>query len=290
MKTISINFVSDEHLDFYIGHPTGNKDKDRKRVRFFVESRLQPSKGDVFITAGDQGHYNSDIKIYLDIMKEYYEHVIIVPGNHNLYLISNSQRDKYNLQSENRLKEIQEYCDNDPVLHYLDGNVVNINGIKIGGYGNWYNLPTNGLIAQWNDVMNDSNLIYGGTEHNVIQYGYGAYEKYSNWDTQAFRKTQEESLQRIVDEKCDILVTHMCPSIIPDEYLDSYHVDSRNNIFYATDDFHEVKKTECSLVIYGHNHQIAEWSQEGIDFKTNAVGYPMEYQGNGIQYFDFIKD
>ena len=288
MNNFKIGYISDLHMDFFVSQ----KDRNRlqKPVSNYITQIMKPEKSDILILAGDLTHYNQQLFELLEQLKEYTNDIFVTFGNHDLYLVSNSQRDRYNLQSEDRLKEIQEYCANDPRLHYLDGNVVNINGLKVGGYGNWYNLPTNGLIAQWNEVMNDSNLIYGGTEHNVIHYGYGAVEKHSNWDTQAFRKTQEDALQRIIDEKCDILVTHICPSIIPDDHLFTGHIQDRDNIFYATDDFEEVKKTECEVVIYGHNHQIAEWSQEGIDFKTNAVGYPMEYQGNGIQYFDFILD
>ena len=129
MKRLKIGYISDLHIDFFVSQ----KDRNRlqKPIGNYITQIMKPEKSDVLILAGDLSHYNQQLFELLEQLKEYTNDIFVVHGNHDLYLVSNSQRDRYNLQSENRLKEIQEYCDNDPRLHYLDGNVVNINGIKI---------------------------------------------------------------------------------------------------------------------------------------------------------------
>jgi len=223
-------------------------------------------------------------------MTEYYNDVFIVHGNHDLYLINDKQKKKYHSRSIERIEEIQEWCDTQSNIHFLDGNVVNIDGLKIGGFGNWYNLDTIGKIASWNEVMNDSNLIMDGAGPIRFQYGYGASHKESQWDTQGFRIENEKKMQNIIDEKCDILLCHIIPAIIPDEHMFHGHVGEGNNIFYMTDDIEKVIETGAEVVIYGHNHSVKEFDLEGITFATNALGYPMEYGlAKKIEHFDFTK-
>jgi predicted phosphodiesterase len=283
MKELKIGIISDEHLDFYIKANSNHLERD---INKYIKTVLKPEKGDILLCTGDISHYNNMTKIYLKKMTEYYNNVVFVHGNHDLYLVSESQKKKYNKQSFNRLAELREFSDNERCIHFLEGSVISINGLEIGGLANWYNLPTPGLIAQWKEVMNDSNLIMEGSEPNHISYGYGAYEKIPSFDTQKFREEIEKQWDNLKNSGgCDILLTHICPIIIPDEHLLSCHVGSKNNIFYMTDDIQRVKDTECSIVVYGHNHQIKEWTLEDIEFKTNAIGYPMEYVGNGIKHF-----
>jgi len=285
-REFKIGHISDLHLDFYISQ------KDPKRleapIRNYISKILKPEKYDILLLAGDLTHYNQQLFELLTQLKEFANHIMLVPGNHDLYLVNNSQKDKYNLQSENRLDEIRDWCSNEITIYFLEGQVINIDGLKIGGYGNWYDLPTNGLKYQWNEVMNDSNLIYGGSEQSIIMYGYGAVEKQSNWDTQKYRAKNEEYLQNIINERCHILLTHIIPCIRPDSEREFERVGDRNRIFYETDDIDKVKESECEVIVFGHTHEISDFDYEGINFISNGVGYPTEYKNNGIESFNFI--
>ena len=292
MKEYKIGYSSDEHLDFYCFEKNTQAPKFKRQIKNYIEKfKGKDAGGDILLCGGDTSHYDDQTKEYLTQMNELYTHVFIVSGNHDLYLVSDKQQRKYSKNSINRVNEMKEWCDNQTNIHYLDGNVVNIDGLKIGGLGNWYNLDTLGKIASWNEIMNDSNLIMEGAEPIRFQYGYGASHKESQWDTQAHRKTQEDAMKRIQEEKCDILLTHIIPTIIPDEFLFHGHHGESANIFYMSDDIEEVKKTGAEIVVYGHNHEVRKWDYEGIEWKTNAVGYPQEYTGfEGIQHFYFIKE
>jgi predicted phosphodiesterase len=288
MKTFKIGYISDEHLDFYIKEKNSQSPKFQKEMERYVKDILKPEGGDILLCSGDISHYNQQTKAYLKIMTKYYNNVIFVHGNHDLYLVSSTQEEKYNKHSFFRLQDLRDFANSEPFIHFLEGDIINIDGLRIGGLANWYNLPTPGLIQQWRENMNDSNLILEGAKPSYIKYGYGSYEKIPSFDTQAFRNKIEDQWNNLENDKCDIILTHICPAIIPNEYLLSYHVDEANNIFYMSDDLEKVKNTGAEIVIYGHNHQIKEWEFEGIEFKTNAVGYPMEYVGNNIKHFDFV--
>lgn len=286
MKTFKIGYISDLHIDFYVKDM--NPSSLEKPMKRFIDNYMLPEKMDILLIAGDEGHYEEQTKEFITQMKEFATHVCLVGGNHSMYLVSRSQKDKHHACSSNRVKNIKDWCATQDNVYYLDGDVVNVNGLKIGGYMNWYNLDTDGKIAQWNDVMNDSNLIMEGKEPTRVMYGYGAYEKTSNWDTQSFRKYQEECLNNISKEKCNILLTHIVPVIIPDEFQEIGYVNSRNNIFYMTDDLEKVKETDAEVVIYGHNHTVIEWELSDIQFKSNALGYPKEPGATKIEYFDYF--
>ena len=290
MKELKIGYLSDTHLDFYVSQKDPNRMK--QPIKNYIEKLLQPEKADVLIIAGDMTHYNMQLFELVDQLRSSYDKFLIVEGNHDRYLVSNNVRDKYKKSSQARIDEvINEYKDDNDV-YFLAGDVVDIKGVKFGGYGNWYNLDTDGKIASWNDIMYDSNLIMEGAEPNRFTYGYGGSHKASQWDTQAFRLENEKMLENIIKEQCNILVTHIVPAVIPDEHLYSGHVGDGNNLFYMTDDIEEVQKTGADIVIYGHNHTCIEFDLEGIEFKTNALGYPNELTGfDGINHFTyFTKD
>lgn len=280
MKSLKIGYVSDTHIDFYI-----NSKEDK--VSKYIDRILKPQGGDVLVVAGDISHYNSQIKKFLKTMTSFYNHVIFTIGNHDLYLISGGQRKKYKNDSFMRLSELKEWSLNETNIHLLDGNSITIDGITFGGLPNWYDCPHERDIHLWNSVMNDSNLIYeGGKNHYVINLAYGYREAKSTFDTQAFRKKQEENFEKLKD--IDILVTHICPNIIPSEYMGD-HTSPRSDMFYMTDDLERVKKTGAKYVIYGHNHTEVEWEDDKIHFLSNSIGYPSEHKGNSIKYFKFTK-
>ena len=289
MTEFKIGYISDEHLDFRCTEKNPQNPKFNKQIATFIKDKLKPEGGDILLSGGDTSHYNEQTKEYLTQMLDYYGVIFITDGNHDRYLINATQQDKYNFTSDNRVQEMIDWCETQPNIHFLDGNVVDVEGLKIGGLGNWYDLPTDGLKAQWREIMNDSNLIMTNHKPHHVSYGYGASMKLTTFDTQAHRERQEKNMDNIVQEGCDILLTHIIPAIIPDEHLFSGHVGDNANIFYMSDDLYQVKKTGAEVVVYGHNHTVKEFTLDGIEFKTNAVAYPNEPGAKKIEHFTFIK-
>ena len=192
---MKIDYISDLHLDHWV-NKLNDSPKGRNKIVDFV-ANLYPQDGDILIIAGDLGHYNSQVKTMLEIFKGLYKEVFVVSGNHDMYLVSSGQESKYNYNSLERLSELEENC-KELGIHYLDGQVVEIDGIKIGGTGMWYDLPTDSDIIDWTNVMNDSRLILNGYNRVHQAYSYGTTERKVTFDTQKFFANEKEKLEKMV--------------------------------------------------------------------------------------------
>lgn len=276
--SLKIDYISDLHLDFYIK----SKNPDDKKAKLgiiefigFILNRALPP-GDVLIIAGDLGHYNSQIRLLLIELKKIYKHVIVTFGNHDLYMISNNIMKKYKGKSENRLIELEEIC-RELDVHYLNGQVIEIDGVRIGGTGSWYDLKTSEDLVLWNKIMNDSNLIYKGNERP----SNGMYSMYnsrvsSNWDPIKFWEQEREKLERVAKEKCHVFVTHVALNYAPDEIMHPEYVGDKSNLFYYTNNLDILKESGCKVHIHGHTHQKFEYEVDGIRVYCNPLGYAGE--------------
>jgi predicted phosphodiesterase len=286
---MKINFVSDVHLDFWIKEKNTDSLKFQVKLDNFIKNILQPGKNsqnEILVIAGDLGHYNNQTKGLLVALKKVYKEILVVFGNHEMYLVSNAQVSKYNSKSTNRLEELKEICA-EAEVYYLDGDVVEIDGIKFGGTGSWYNLTTEWELDTWNKVMNDSNLIYDGY---AVQ-SYGMYQHYSrpsnNWDPVAFYAKEKVKLQEIADKKCDVFITHIALHE-PDESegMAEEYLNQKENIFYYTENFDLVKKSGASVHIHGHTHQNLDYVKDGVQVICNPLGYPSDNTYNVIKQIE----
>ena len=282
---MKIDFLSDIHLDFWVKELNPQNKKFKRQIDDTIKI-VNPLDGDVLVIAGDIGHSNQQAMLFLIEMKKFYKEIIITFGNHDMYLLSNAMVSKYRAKSENRLKELKEICENLDI-HFLDGNIVNINGIKFGGTGSWYNLPTSQDIESWKKVMNDSRIIYNG----YAMQSYGMYQSYSqpgtNWDTQKFWESEKSKLVQIAEEGCDIFVTHVAlnePTV--EEGMNSEYENDSNNIFYYTDNIELLKKSGCKIHIHGHTHQHLDYIKDDIRIVCNTLGYPSEQKNGSIKQIE----
>ena len=287
MKTLDIDFISDTHIDFWIKEKNVSN-KLNILVEEYVKTILKPKGNKVLVIAGDLGHYFVQDTAVLLELKKYYKHLILVRGNHDMYLVSNAQQAKYDKSSSKRVNEMKEFCLNNDI-YYLDGDTVNIDGFKFGGVGMWYDLPNIGDIDKWNHVMNDSNLIMEGSTPVRFQYGYGGYYKSSQWDTQGYYLKEVQKLKDLVPQNIDVLVTHISPIIIPDKYLKTEYRGDPNNIFYCSDNLSVIKDIDPEVVIFGHTHSSYDFDLEEQWFVCNPLGYKGERTGNEIQQITLVK-
>jgi len=237
---------------------------------------INPLDGDILVIAGDLSHSNIQTKHLLLELKKYYKEIIVTFGNHDMYLLSNSVIYKYKSKSENRIKELKEIC-NEIDVYFLDGNVIEIQGIKFGGTCSWYDLPEDKDIRNWKKVMNDSRKIYNGY---TVQ-SYGMYHNYSqpssNWDTQKFWESEKTKLVQIAEEGCDVFITHVAlnePTV--KEGMEQQYENDVNNQFYYTHNIELLKQSGCKYHIHGHTHQDLDYEKDSIKILCNAIGYPSE--------------
>ncbi len=284
---MKVNFISDLHTDFHIRAKNPQDPKFNLRIAEFIDRMLPVDRtacGDVLIIAGDLGHYNQQAKEMLIQLKETYKDIIVVSGNHDRYLVSDHVCKQYEWQSQQRVDELQSMCNAIDGVHFLDGDVVDINGVRFGGLCGWYDLPNSGDIKHWRQALNDSNLIYDGYPI-AGAYSYGARGK-PDWDTQQHYIDELQKLAGVAREGCDVLVSHVAQILPPEQEMPVMYRGDPGNIFYWVDNYDLVKKTGCSHYIFGHTHDPYDYMTDDFNALCNPYGYPGENEGCRVKSFE----
>ena len=280
---MKIDYISDIHIDFRVREMNPNSPKIKKQVKELIEEiGISNSKSDVLIIAGDLGHYFSQDSEFLLQCKEIYKHIILVRGNHDMYLVSKSQQSKYLFKSENRYLELKRFCSNNDI-HYLDGNVICIDGIKIGGLGMSWDKSFLDTITDTSDdevnelfirYMNDARLIMDG-EPYYIPMAYGSSVYRSTFKHKDYFIKELDKLKNI--EPVDIMVTHYYPlsSYLPVTYPKQYKEDVCST-FYMFNGEQELKRINPKYWIFGHMHKEYDFFFDNTNLLCNPLGYPGE--------------
>lgn len=276
----TVDFISDIHADFWIKELNPQSPKFKKQLEHFITEVLVPKGSEILILAGDQGHYyQQDIEV-LKALKEYYKHICIVPGNHDLYLLSKSSQDKYFKNSRNRVREMKAFCQTIEGLHYLDGEVVNCDGIDIGGVGMWFDysfardrleLSDSTIRAAWEKDMNDSRYIFGGSDNYIVPTAYGGSFKVSSFNDRDYLMMNLRKLKQI--KSCDIMVSHYSPKVRED------FPEKWNNVFatfYHFDGKSEIDRIKPKFWVHGHIHAQVDEMYNDTRILCNPLGYPKE--------------
>lgn len=247
-----IDYISDLHLDFWLSQMNMGK----------LTKEIGLGSGEVLIIAGDIGHYFNEDCLFLSYCKTLYNHVFVVPGNHDFYLISEEIRNKFSHNSMERVLKTKEYCDHNDI-HFLDGNVVDVNGVKIGGLGmswdtSFYEMKT-GNVPQWETLevlyksMNDSRLIF-------------------DVDPLCYFRDQYEKLMAI--DEVDVMVSHYGP-VIPSDMRPEFR-NSITTTFYYFDGRSEINRLNPKAWVFGHTHDSHDFMYGNTRMLCNPLGYPHE--------------
>ncbi|PAD70649.1 hypothetical protein CHH83_02265 [Bacillus sp. 7586-K] len=270
MQSYDFDCISDIHLDFYVKVNDPEK-KIRKNIKEFVKTMLPEQPKSILIIAGDLGHYNHQNKWLIEELKKYYSFILLVAGNHDYYLISSNISKKYNSNSLKRIEEMKSICNQIEGVYYLDGNIVEIDGIKYGGVGMWYDYSYSSKVFGkskdstydlWKEVMNDSKLIKGMGSFYQLE----------------FFNSEKEKLDNILD-KIDVIITHVGSdwSRISHEYKFD-HTTS----FYYFDGEEFLNRVEDKVWIFGHTHERYDYELFGCRFINCSLGYPSERKNRKI--------
>lgn len=263
----AFDFISDVHWDFWVNvqHPEYTQIKKFKKLfdKIFPEKR-----SDTLLIAGDIGHYNEQNELVFKLLKEYYKHIVWTHGNHDLYLVSKNQMKKYNYDSFSKLNEMIELSSKIDGVHYLDGDMVKIDGVLIGGGSGWYDFQYgvqvhNQTIQQieelWEYYMNDSRLIkIPNSVTGMLDNGKYFQEQYNK-------------LKKI-HKWCDIIISHIGPDW--SKVLPKYNHPS--TAFYYFEGQNLLANLDKSTWIYGHTHDPYEYiHKSGCHLICNPLGYPL---------------
>ncbi|WP_064199104.1 metallophosphoesterase family protein [Brevibacillus brevis] len=266
---MSFDLISDVHLDFWV-KVENPLHKMVTQVRNFINSILPETPHKVLVIAGDLGHYNWQNKLFIEELKQTYEHILIVAGNHDYYLVSANQEKQYRGRSINRVIEMKEICNAYTNVHYFDGDTVEIDGITYGGVGMWYDFSygmkelgysEEALYSKWWDIMNDSRLIKGLLDKSFT-----------------FADEEKKKLDAII-EPSDVIITHVGGDW--SRVIGNYKFDPVTS-FYYFDGSQHFSKLEGKVWCFGHTHQRYDYDAYGCWFVNAALGYPSEDTGRKI--------
>ena len=273
-----IDILSDLHIDFYFSEEPRAETVRTTYENIFTEHGTR-RVGDVLVIAGDLGHYNTQNIRVLELIKEVfgYKHIICVLGNHDYYLISNTSKNNYRHMSMNRVEQMRERINEKEGMYCLDGNVIEIDGVRFGGCDSWYDgeyikkhfgekcpmrdIPKDDYYINqlWKHSLNDANYIYG-----------------INW--QEYAVQEKKKIEKIYQD-VDVMITHVNPSI-EKEHTSSFYREEETTGFFTFDGSEYLVNGSMKYWVYGHTHTSAEHEISGVKCICNPMGYPSE-SGNG---------
>jgi DNA repair exonuclease SbcCD nuclease subunit len=220
---MTIDILSDLHLDFYFKPHLTTSENVASFFRPILTNNDTREIGDILIIAGDIGHYNEqNIEVLKIFQKEFYKHIICVLGNHDYYLVDSEAKYTFENDSFKRVEEMRKLINQEKSMYCLDGEVIEIEGIRFGGADSWYDdsymqkyftqYDKNYTNMLWKQYINDSRLIYG----------------IKNFDD--ITKIETAKLQKIY-QNCDVMITHVNPSFSEEHINKKYHNNPTNTFF-----------------------------------------------------------
>lgn len=284
--------LGDTHFDFYFnsGSAVSARAFDAK-----FKTLLESAPADILLIPGDIGHYNEQNIQCLRHLKRYYSRIIVTFGNHDYYLIFKSMVSKYQWGrnrlsgSRERVAEMELLIEKEEWIDYVDGNIIEIDGVRIGGASGWYDgsLLLNAgksyddVNWEWRLQMNDANMIYPNANNGA------------KFDT--LFQEQKHKMEKIY-QLCDIMMTHVSPLSEWDQFAQMYNYQKplegfyKNyssthealqdyRAFYCFDGKHLLENGSMSHWVFGHTHKSFERKfiredKSEVQIHCNSIGYP----------------
>lgn len=281
---MTFTIFGDTHFDrhFKPSHLISDDMFDEK-----FKATFEASPADVLLIPGDIGHYNTQNLECLKHLRRYYDRIVVTFGNHDYYLINEEAISLYQ-NSQARVEEMKIMIDAAEGIDYVDGNIVEINNIRIGGASGWYDgsLLLNDLQwdyervqALWEKHMSDSDTIYPTANEG------------SKFDD--LFKEQKARIDAVY-QQCDIMMTHVSPLSEWEQFKSMYNyqpaLDQINpkysanhealkeyRAFYCFDGKEHLENGSMKHWVFGHTHQPFHrvyTRQDGkmVDIHCNFIG------------------
>lgn len=276
---MKIAYTSDLHLDFFF-KPTSNL---LNAWHFHFDKYFAELDSKTLIIAGDLSHFTPEQEVEaLLVLKDWLnlENLIVVNGNHSGYRLSDGMRKRY----ANGLQMMAHRTDlmNANGIHALEGNYIEIDGIRIGGCDSFYDgtifyrqnqawtsySSTGSLNRYWKQTMSDS--------HNMHIDDFHEYAK------------QQKDLLRGLKDQVDVMVTHVSP-LVSSKFSPPKYQNDLSNAFYSFDFEEEIAMdTRLQYWVFGHTHEVSEYEFLGVKVLANPRGYPGEVKDKAIKHLEVI--
>jgi len=274
MKSLSVSILSDLHIDSYFPFSVAPPSEEAVRRVF---DPIFKTPADVLIVAGDLGHYNHQIRQIMKWLRAlYFKHIVCVLGNHDYYLTNRIMQDDFEESSFNRVNALREELNAIEGVYCLNGNVVEIEGVRFGGCDSWYdaqywltNLNPHFIYCDhhiqehWKLTMPDASAIKGIKKYDDI------------W------KIEQPKIEAVY-QACDVMITHVMPSIDP-RHVDGIYRKDKGSAFFAFNGEKYLKETTAHTWIYGHNHTNQDVEVHGVRLLANQIGYRGEARKSAVE-------
>lgn len=262
---MQLDFISDLHSESWLKHL-------QIPVAEWVKRLLPNSPSSILCIAGDLGHRNKLIVDVLTEFRRYYKHVVLVLGNHDFFINHPDNRDLTYLSSKHRTEELRDLISWIDKVHLLEGNVVDIEGLRIGGTASWYDFRF-------------------GLDHFDLTL-QEMYWKWVNWidaiyikglfdDPLEFFMEEYEKLEKIINQ-CHVLLTHVNPDF--NNILARYRVPESGFFTFQADKLFQKAGKQLKVWAFGHIHHRYDDLHEGTGIRmiNASLGYPGEGAGRRI--------
>lgn len=246
-----VDYVSDLHANHWMLW-NENQLKWESNTRAFIRKLIENGNGEVLVMAGDFSELNAQTIWILDEAAKSYERVYFTFGNHDLYLISKNQENKYK-DSDGRLSELIEQASKIPNVVPLIRSTDTFKGKTFAGDAMWYVPKTLEDWSFFRGVSNDSNYIKlrGHSTDDVPR---------------ALHKRSMDWYDTLEGEAIDVFVSHVPPIHNP---LSPFEP---NTCYMTAPPFIAAPHWIC-----GHDHIQNTFKKAGVDVHMNAIGYPQHY-------------
>ncbi|MDD2356469.1 MAG: metallophosphoesterase [Thiovulaceae bacterium] len=257
---MKIDILSDLHFDYYFKQIYSSKVDVRKTYdKYFLKDGREI--GDVLVVAGDLGHNNQQNISLLDMIKRIYGYkaIICVLGNHDYCLVNRIMEDDYD-DSFARADEMKKLINDKEGIYCLDGDVIEIDGIRFGGAMGWYSSAFSrtyfplagieGMNGMWKVLMPEGKQFKG----------------IKNFDDPY--KIELPKIEAVY-QKCDVMITHINPSFLA-EHISQEYRNNRSTTFYCFNGHEFLKNTTAKHWIFGHTHSSYSYEFEGVQCHVNA--------------------
>lgn len=237
-----IYYLSDIHIESHEGYLS-----DLEGVLPLEENHEK----DWVVVAGDISSSPSVVRDILGYLSSKFGHVFFVMGNHEY---RNDSPSTYK-STEKLYKALLSSISN---LHFLNNEVVEVDGLTVAGSTYWYELADNYSKAWWKTFSNDYVYVH------------------RDWDDSNRHHDRDfKFLQSLKDKKIDLLVTHFPPKSFRKERIEDLELSHIKD-----------SGVRPRYWICGHEHVCCDEDFNGSRVLMNPVGYQDEDTSYIARYVD----
>lgn len=284
---MTITILSDIHIDYWVRVPN-----EEHLLKFM---KLVFGQGDVIVIAGDISENPKMTIMFLKLLKKhFYKYVVCVFGNHDYYVHGD---EKYEYSSSiKKVERIRLAIKGLKDVHCLNGNIVEIEGIRFGGADGWYDgsFNRNYFHEPMNKIHDSETWVHDNNKKGYSIYKFDSQNPSSDesinelWhhnmpdpkylhgikNYNDIFKIEKPKIEAVYKE-CDVMVTHVNPSYLK-EHLSMPWQENINNGFYSFDGLDYLQNGSMKYWVFGHTHDSYKFKHEGVKCIVNALGMPSE--------------